>query len=122
MSLLAATMLVGSAGCKGRTTPTATTTGAATAPTAGGGECANIATSSPHKFVPGNYWKHELTVLRDQHDLQACAQACVANAECKVVTFVDGSTPGDYRHTCVLRSQVGEYHPEEPGMCSWVKS
>jgi len=124
LSLFVGATVLGGAACKGRTTPTATTTGAATAPNsaAGGGECASIATSGPHKFEPGNYWKHEITVLRDQHDLQACAQACVANPECKVATFVDGSTSGDYRHTCVLRSQVGERHPEEPGMCSWVKS
>lgn len=123
VTLLAGTMIVGSAGCKGRTTPTATTTGAATAPS-GAGECAHIATSSPHKFVAGNYWKHEIQVLRDQHDLQACAQACVANPECKVATFVDSSnvSAGDYRSTCVLRNEVGEHHPEEAGVCSWVKS
>jgi hypothetical protein len=116
-------MILGAAGCKGRTTPTAPTSGAVTAPTsAATGECASLATSSPHKFEPGNYWKHEITVLRDQHDLQACAQACVANPDCKVATFVDSSAAGDYRNTCVLRSQVGERHPEEQGMCSWVKS
>jgi hypothetical protein len=122
VSLLVGTMIVASAGCKGRTTPTATTTGAATS-SSGGGECANLANSSPHKFQPGNYWRHEITILRDQHDLQACAQACVANPECKVATFVDSSTTGDLRSTCVLRSQVGEHHPEESaGICSWVKS
>lgn len=117
--LLVGTLALGAAGCKGRTAATSTTTGAATA---GGSDCSAIATSAPHKFEAANYWGNELTVMRDQHDLQACARACVANPACKVATFVDGTAGGDYQNSCVLRSEVGERHTEQPGICSWVKS
>jgi hypothetical protein len=122
-ALLVGTLVLGGAGCKGRTATTTTTTSATTAPGAGGGDCSAIATSGPAKFEAANYWGHELTVLRDQHDLQACARACTANPGCKVATFVDATAESpDYRNTCVLRGEVGERHAEQSGICSWVKS
>ena len=117
-SLLLGTLVLGGAGCKGRTT-TSTATGAATA---GGSDCSSIATSAPNRFEAANYLGHELTVLRDQHDLQACARACAANPACKVATFVDGTAGGEYQNSCVLRSELGERHTEQAGICSWVKS
>lgn len=118
-ALVATAMMLGGAGCKGRTTTATNTTGAATA--SGGSDCSAIATSGPNKFEAANYWGHEISTLRDQHDLQACARACAADANCKVASFIDATGPAEYQNTCVLRGAVGERHTEQAGICSWVK-
>ncbi|MBC8132046.1 MAG: hypothetical protein H7X95_03620 [Deltaproteobacteria bacterium] len=111
--------LVG-AGCT-RSTPSTPPSGATTsAVKAGGTDCEGVSKALTYKFESANYWEHQLKVLKDQNDMQACARACVELPDCKVATFTDSTVPGGWANSCVLRSAVGARHPES-GICSWVK-
>jgi hypothetical protein len=84
-------------------------------------DCVAASRNMPFKFESGNYWGQEMTILREQRDMQACAKACQEKPDCKIATFVDGTVGSDYANTCVLRNTIGDRHPEETGICSWVK-
>jgi len=88
---------------------------------AAGADCETLSKGQTYKFESANYWENELQVLKDQHDMQACAKACADNAECKAATYVDSTVGNGWANSCVLRKAVGARHPESPGTCSWVK-
>ena len=102
---------------------TATTTNStATAPVrAAGIDCVAASKDQPYKFEAGNYWEHQLKVIKDQHDMQVCARACADNPDCKIATFTDATVGNGWGNSCVLRNGIGARHPEETGVCSWVK-
>jgi PAN domain len=119
--LLAPALILIGAGCTRSQPDSAPKAAAPAALTAGATDCVAISKSLPYKFESANYWGHQLTWLKDQHDMQACARACVANPACKVASFSDSTVGGDWSNSCVLRDGVGERHPESAGICSWVK-
>lgn len=94
---------------------------ATTSPVQAGSDCERISQALKYKFESANYWDHDITVLRDQHDMQACARACDENPDCKVASFTDSTITDGWGNSCVLRSAVGTRHPEPSGRCSWVK-
>ena len=71
-------------------------------------------------FEDANYWGHELKVVHEQTDPQACARLCDQTPECRIASYHD-STTGEWANTCVLRDAVGERHTDQPGIRSWVK-
>jgi hypothetical protein len=88
---------------------------------AAGSECERVSQALKYRFESANYWDHDITVLRDQQDMQACARACDENPACKVATFSDSTITDGWANSCVLRGAVGTRHPEPSGRCSWVK-
>lgn len=100
---------------------TATTTTTTAPVRAAGIDCIAASKDQPYKFEAGNYWEHQLKVIKDQHDMQVCARACADNPDCKVATFTDATVGNGWGNSCVLRNGVGARHPEESGICSWVK-
>lgn len=74
-----------------------------------------------HFFVDANYEGHELQVLTEQRDREACARACQAEPACQVAIFYDSTAGGGMQNRCVLRSTVGERHADQAGICSWLK-
>jgi hypothetical protein len=85
------------------------------------GECTNLPASTVHTFDRANYWSHGYQVLDHQHDPEACAAACDADPRCAVASFHDSTTPGSGANKCVLHQRVGPRHPEQTGICSYVK-
>lgn len=119
--LIGTLALLGASCTRDPSSPPAPPTGpTASAIKASSTDCEALSKAQTYKFESANYWENELKVLKDQHDMQACAKACAENPECKVVTFTDSTVPNGWGNSCILRKAVGPRHPD-PGTCSWVK-
>ena len=53
--------------------------------------------------------------------MQVGASDCADKPDCKVVTCTDATVGNGWGNSCGLRNGVGARHPEESGVCSWVK-
>jgi VWFA-related protein len=73
-----------------------------------------------YPFEAANYWHHEFEMIRNATDPQECAKRCDANPRCRVASF-HGPRAGRNANSCALRSAIGERHPEDVDISSWVK-
>jgi hypothetical protein len=83
---------------------------------------AAIATLHTYTFENANYWGAGTSkALQDPLDMQECARLCDEEPSCVVASYHDETAIGGYANTCTLRREVGERHPEQTSVHSWVK-
>jgi hypothetical protein len=85
-------------------------------------DCASLQPTATYRFEAANYWNYELRVLDNQYDPEACARACAEDPLCWIASFHDWTAAGAWANRCVLRRDMGSRHPEQVGICSWVKN
>lgn len=75
-----------------------------------------------YTFENANYWgSGKSRALQDPLDMQECARLCDEDPSCAVASYHDETAIGGYANTCTLRHEVGERHPEQTSVHSWVK-
>lgn len=83
---------------------------------------AAISTLPTYTFENANYWGAGKSVtLQDPMNMQECARLCDEDPSCAVASYHDETATGGYANTCTLRREVGERHPEQTSVHSWVK-
>jgi hypothetical protein len=83
---------------------------------------AAITTLPTYTFENANYWgAGKSQRLKDPSDRQECARLCDEDPSCAVASYHDETAIGGYANTCTLRREVGERHPEQTSVHSWVK-
>jgi hypothetical protein len=83
---------------------------------------AAITTLPTYTFENANYWgAGKSQRLKDPFDRQECARLCDEDPSCAVASYHDETAIGGYANTCTLRREVGERHPEQTSVHSWVK-
>jgi hypothetical protein len=83
---------------------------------------AAIFTPPTYTFENANYWgAGKSKRLQDPLNMQECARLCDEDPSCVVASYHDETAIGGYANTCTLRHEVGERHPEQTSVHSWVK-
>jgi hypothetical protein len=83
---------------------------------------AAISARPAYTFENANYWgAGKSAALQNPLDMQECARLCDEDPSCAVASYHDETAIGGYANTCTLRHEVGERHPEQTSVHSWVK-
>jgi hypothetical protein len=83
---------------------------------------AAISTLPTYTFENANYWGAGKTKgMKNPLEMQECARLCDEDPSCVVASYHDETASGGYANTCTLRHEVGERHPEQTSVHSWVK-